>query len=98
MNAFLQKYKIPTNPLELYRQFMFVWKEVNESTSSFNDRFHWAYTRLQALYVLNDVAALPIYYETLDNLTATLVRRMWLAPTRLVDAYAEAVIANTDLG
>lgn len=45
-NAFLQKYKIPISPLELYRQFMSIRREVNEPIGSFNDRFHHAFTSL----------------------------------------------------
>lgn len=98
INAFLQKYMIPISPLELYRQFMIVHREINEPINSFNDRFHRAYTRLQDPYTLNDVATLVVYYATLDNLIAALVKRMRPPPTRLVDAYARAVIASTNLG
>lgn len=77
---------------------MEIRREVNGLISSFNDWFQWAYTRLQAPYVLNDDAILPVYYAALDNLTTTLVKRMNPPPTRLVDAYAEEVVVNTDLG
>lgn len=72
MNAFLQKYKISISPSELYRQFMSVRREIDKLISSFNDWFHQAYTMLHAPYVLNDAATFPIYYVSLDNLTAAL--------------------------
>lgn len=97
-NTFLQKYKIPISPLELYQQFMSIRKEVNKPIRSFNDCFHRAYTRLQDPYLRNDVVALPFYYTALDNLTSVLVKRIRPALTTLVTAYTEAVVASVDLG
>lgn len=77
---------------------MSIRREVNKPIKSFNDQFHQAYMRLQNPYVLNDAIILPVYYATLDNLTAMLVKRMNPPLARLVDAYLEAVIANIELG
>lgn len=77
---------------------MSVRREVNEPISSFSDRFHRAYTRLQDSYLHNDAGALPVYYAVLDNLTSALVKRMCLPLTTLVTAYVEAVVASADLG
>lgn len=46
----------------------------------------------------DDVAAMPIYYAILDNLTSALVKRVRLSLTTLVSAYAEVVIASANLG
>lgn len=43
-NSFLQKFKIPISTNDLYLQFMLVKREPNEPRSSFNNRFHHAYT------------------------------------------------------
>lgn len=97
-NAFLRMYKVLISPSKLYQQFMSVQREINEPIGSFNDRFHRAFMRLQDPYVHNDFVALPIYYETLENLTSTLVKRMHPLLTSLVTTYAKAVVASTDLG
>lgn len=48
--------------------------------------------------MLNDVVSIPIYYTTLDNLTAALVKRMQPPLTRLVNTYANVIISSIDLG
>lgn len=51
---------------------------------SFNNRFHWEYTRLQAPYVVDDATTLEVYYEGLDSLATTFLKWRHNPPTTLV--------------
>lgn len=96
--AFTGKYDIPTTPTKLYRQFVEVKRQGHEPISSFNNRFHKAFTRLQDPYVVSDASAREIYYSALDYLTAMFVRQTQPAPTTLIEAYAKAMEISKGLG
>lgn len=76
---------------------MSIKREVSEPINLFNNRFHGAYIRLQSPYVVNDASTKAVYYAALDNIIATLVKRMHQTPQNLVDTYV-VVKASDDLG
>lgn len=96
--AFTGKYGIPITPIELYRQFVEVKRQGHEPISSFNNRFHKAFTRLQDPYVVSDASAREIYYSALDYLTVMFVQQSHPAPTTLTEAYAKAMEISKGLG
>lgn len=77
---------------------MSIKREVSEPINLFNNRFHRAYIRLQSPYVVNDASTKAVYYAALDNIIATLVKRMHQTPQNLVDTYVVVVKASDDLG
>lgn len=96
--AFLEKFRPPIAPSDLYRQFVEIKRQEHEPISTFNNRFHKAYTRLRDPYLLDNAAALPIYYEALDRLTAMFVKSTNPLPADLKGAYVVAITASTGLG
>ena len=96
--AFIAKFGMPTTPLELHKIFVDIRRRDRESISSFNDRFHKAYTRLQAPYTITEAGALEAYYSALDNQTAMFTRMANPAPTTLTEAYTKAIEIGKQLG
>lgn len=95
---FLEKFRAPISPTDLYRQFVEVKRQEHKPISMFNNRFHKAYTRLRYPYNLDNVAALPVHYAALDRLTSMFVKSRNPAPNNLKEAYAAAVTISNDLG
>jgi len=96
--AFLNRFRMPTTPSDLYRSFVEIRWEEGEMISTFNNRFQKAYSRQQAPYAIDQAAALPIYYAALDKLTSMFARRANPVPASLAAAYAAAVEVSTQLG
>jgi len=97
-DAFLNRFRKPTSPVDLYRYFVEIWRVEGELINTFNNRFHKSYCHLQAPYNIVAVATLPIYYDALDKLTSMFVRRANPPVTTLAEAYTEVVKVNTELG
>lgn len=76
---------------------MKIRRQEHEPISTFNNRFHKAYTRLRDLYSLNNAATLPVYYAPLDCLTFVFVKSKGTLPTNLKEAYASAISVSNDL-
>ena len=81
--AFIAKFGMPTTPLELHRMFVDIRRHDKESISSFNNRFHKAYMRLQAPYTMHEAGALEAYYSALDSQMTMFTRMENPAPTTL---------------
>ncbi|XP_059073818.1 uncharacterized protein LOC131874453 [Cryptomeria japonica] len=96
-DTFLEKFKSPISPSELYRQFMEIRRQEHEPISTFNNRFHKTYTRLRDPYNLNNAATLPVYYVALDCLTSMFVKSKGTPPTNLKEAYASSISVSNDL-
>lgn len=94
--TFLEKFRAPISPTDLYGQFVEVKRQEHEPISMFNSRFHRANMRLRDPYDLDNKAALPIYYEALD--TAMFVNSKNPVPTDLKEAYAIAIMNSNGLG
>lgn len=88
--AFVNQFRIPIQPILLYRQFAFITKGPQESISSFNDRFQRTYNKLVDPCKVSRECALDAYFGALDAMTSAFVRREPMV-TILQAAYAKAL-------
>ena len=73
---FLEQFKTFINPAVIHQQFISIKRDPTETISRFNHRFHMAYRRLESPYTLPVEAAVQVYLNAMDPLTAIFIRRL----------------------
>ena len=73
---FLEQFKTFINPTVLHQQFISIKRDLAETVSRFNHRFHMAYRKLETPYSIPVEATIQIYFNAMDALTEIFLRRL----------------------